>query len=83
MSLKIGDKIIGTINNVQNNGVYVTFAFDLGFGFLPNALMPSFFNENGVLMKQKKDRIKVVISNISSDNFITLSDEYIERAFGR
>jgi len=75
MSLKIGDKIIGTINKVQNNGVYVTFAFDLGYGFLPNALMPSFFNENGVFMKQIKDKIKVVISNISDDNFITLSDE--------
>ena len=46
---KVGDSVRVRINKIQENGCYCTFLpiWKNQFGFMPNYLMPSCFDENG------------------------------------
>lgn len=75
MKITVGDKIEGIINNIKDNGVYVTFKSNSGYGFMQKNLMHSLLDRNGLLLRQKGDKITVVVFKISDKDFITLTDE--------
>lgn len=54
MKLKIGDRVSARINKIQENGCYCTLLHLNQFGFMPNYLMPSFFDENGGISSMKR-----------------------------
>ena len=64
------------INKIQENGCYCSFLplWQNQFGFMPNRLMPSLFDENGNFTKSVGDNVEVAIYNINDKGFITLSD---------
>lgn len=74
MEYSIGYKLKARINKIQDNGCYCSLYHSQQFGFMPNYLMPSFFDENGSLTKSVGDTVMVVINKISDKGFITLSD---------
>ncbi len=74
MIYSIGDKLKARINKIQNNGCYCSLYHSQQFGFMPNYLMPSFFDENGSFTKSVGDTVMVVINKINDKGFITLSD---------
>ncbi len=71
----VGEKILVQINKIQENGCFCTFlpTWQNQFGFMPNELMHSFFDENGNLTISVRDKIDVVIYKITEKGFI-LSD---------
>ena len=71
----VGEKILVQINKIQENGCFCTFlpTWQNQFGFMPNELMHSFFDENGNLTISVSDKIDVVIYAITKKGFI-LSD---------
>ena len=73
----IGEKVLVRINKIQVNGCFCSFLplWQNQFGFMPNKLMPSFFNEKGELTKSVGDNIEVVINNITERGII-LSDNF-------
>ena len=76
MQYSVGDKVQTRINKIQEKGCFCSF-LPLGknqFGFMPNYLMPSFFDENGNFTKSVGDQVMVVINEINNEGFITLSD---------
>lgn len=75
MQYKFGNKIIGRINNIKDNGIYVTLDSESGFGFMPNNLMPSYYDENGNLTKSKGDKIVVFVYK-SDEKGVMLCDNY-------
>ena len=72
---KFGNRIIGCINNIKDNGIYVTLDSESGFGFMPNNLMPSYYDENGNLTKSKGDKIVVFVYK-SDEKGVILCDNY-------
>jgi predicted RNA-binding protein with RPS1 domain len=72
MEYSVGKKVIGTVYNVKDNGVLVTFGHGQ-FGFCPKRLMPSYLDDNGDFNKKKGDKIQIVIYKIEDDH-ILLSD---------
>ncbi len=70
------NKIRVRINKIQENGCYCSFLplWQNQFGFMPNRLMPSLFDENGNFTKSVGDNVEVAIYNINDKGFITLSD---------
>lgn len=74
MKYSIRDKVWARINKIQDNGCFCTLSSSQ-FGFMPNYLMPSFFDENGNFTKSVGDKVLVVINKINEKGFITLSDE--------
>lgn len=72
---KVGDSVRVRINKIRENGCYCTFLplWTNQFGFMPNNLMPSCFDENGNFTKTVGDTFFVVISRIT-DKGIILSD---------
>lgn len=76
MQYSVGDKVQTRINKIQEKGCFCSF-LSLGknqFGFMPNYLMPSFFDENGNFTKSVGDQVMVVINEINNEGFIILSD---------
>lgn len=69
-----GDKAKALINKIQGNGCYCSLYYSQQFGFMPNYLMPSFFDEDGSFTKSVGDRVMVVINRINDKECITLSD---------
>lgn len=74
MEYSIGYKLKARINKIQDNGCFCSLSHSQQFGFMPNYLMPSFFDENGSFTKSVGDTIMVVINKINDKGFITLSD---------
>lgn len=76
MQYSVGDNVSVRINKIQENGCYCSFyPLKLNmFGFMPKKLMPSFYDENGNIIKSKGDDVVAVINHISDNGFITLSD---------
>ena len=69
----VGETLYGKVNNVKDNGVYVTIENEKTFGFLPNNKMPSYldkFKFAGV----KNDRVRVVIEDVRPDGMLLLCD---------
>jgi len=81
MKYKVGGKITGRINNIKVDGingvsgVYVTLDAEDGFGFMPKALMPSYYDGNENLTKKKWDDIDVVVYKTDEKGLI-LCDNY-------
>jgi hypothetical protein len=81
MKYKVGGKITGRINNIKVegingvSGVYVTLDAEDGFGFMPKALMPSYYDGNEKLTKKKWDDIDVVVYKTDEKGLI-LCDNY-------
>lgn len=73
MKYAIGDTQKARINKIQENGCYCSLTHSQ-FGFMPNKMMPSYFDENGNLTKSVGDQVTVVVNKISNNGFITLSD---------
>lgn len=71
--IAIGNKFKARINKIQDNGCFCSLHHKQ-FGFMPNYLMPSFFDENGSFTKSVGDTVMVVINKINDKGFITLSD---------
>lgn len=72
---KVGDSVRVRINKIQENGCYCTFLpiWKNQFGFMPNYLMPSCFDENGNFTKSVGDTFFVVVNRITERGII-LSD---------
>ncbi len=69
-----GKLVKAQINKIQDSGCYCSLYQSHDFGFMPNYLMPSFFDEDGNFTKSVGDQVKVVINKINDKGFITLSD---------
>lgn len=76
MQYSVGDCVSVRINKIQENGCYCSFLpLKLNkFGFMPQKRMPSFYDENGNIIRSKGDDVEAVINHISDNGFITLSD---------
>lgn len=76
MQYSVGDSVSVRINKIQENGCYCSFhPLRLNkFGFMPQKLMPSFYDEKGNIIRSKGDDVVAVINHISDNGFITLSD---------
>lgn len=75
MQYSVGEKIKTRINKIQDNGCFCSFfpLWQKQFGFMPNYLMPSCFDENGNITINVGDDIEVIISKITARGII-LSD---------
>lgn len=75
MQYSVGDKVETRINKIQENGCFCSFLplSKNQFGFMPNYLMPSCFDENGNITVKVGDTIIAVINKIT-DKGIILSD---------
>ena len=73
MQHSVGNILFGKVNNVKDNGVYVSID-NYTFGFLPNKKMPSYLNESGQFSGTRYDRVKVVIEDIRPDGMLLLCD---------
>lgn len=75
MQYSVGDRISVKINKIQENGCYCSFLplWENKFGFMPNSLMSSYFDDNGNLTKIVGDSIIAIINKIT-DRGIILSD---------
>lgn len=71
-----GDKISAIINRIQENGCYCSLLprYQNKYGFMPNYLMPSFFDEDGNFKKAVGDQVFVVVNKVSDNGHIILSD---------
>lgn len=73
MNYSVGNKVFARINKIiPEKGCYCSFS--RLFGFMPNKLMPSLLDEHGLLLKNKGDKVEVVINKITDNEFIILSD---------
>ena len=70
----VGDILYGKVNNVKDNGVYVTIKNEKTFGFLPNKKMPSYLDESGQFAGAKYDIVSVVIEDVRPDGMLLLCD---------
>ena len=75
MKYFVGEKIKTRINKIQDNGCFCSFVplSQNQFGFMPNHLMQSYFDENGNIAINVGDYIEVVINKITTRGII-LSD---------
>ena len=73
MPHSVGDILYGKVNNIKDNGVYVSIDNET-FGFLPNKKMPSYLDKFGQFTGVKYDRVKVVIEDVRPDGMLLLCD---------
>jgi len=73
MEYSVGEKVQARINKIQDNGCYCSLYHSLQYGFMPNNMMPSFFDDKGNFTKSVGDIVMVVIIKIN-DRCIILSD---------
>ena len=73
MPHSVGDILYGKVNNIKDNGVYVSIDNET-FGFLPNKKMPSYLDKFGQFTGVKYDRVKVVIEYVRHDGMLLLCD---------
>ncbi len=75
MRINKGDQFIGVINKIKDNGIFCSLQGSSEFGFVPNNLMSSFFDDDNNLRYGVKDKVTVYIYNINEKGQILLSDE--------
>lgn len=81
MQYKVGDIVTGRINKIKDNGCFCSFLplYQNQFGFMPNHLMPSFFDENGSFTKSVGDYIEIVINKVTERGIITSDIQTYEK----
>ena len=76
--LNQGDIVKGRINNIKDNGVYVSLS-RAEFGFIPKNLAPDFFDNTETCLHSKGEIVEVVVYDITERGILLASRQYCEK----
>ena len=79
MEYKVGDKVQGRINKVQDNGCYCTLYHSQQFGFMPNYLMPNYTDESGRCIKKVNEIVDAYTTSMPKDIFCFQTNVCLKR----
>lgn len=75
MCYSIGDKVIGIINKIQDDGFYCSIKGTKDYGFLPKKSAKSFYDDAETFVKKLQDQVELYVQKIDSKGFIFFQDE--------